>query len=563
MPGDLRSNDRAGSGDPRRALPRPALLRPALIAILSICIAITLHHNFASAQSISPDDAEIRHVVLLLEPAPLCLRLRLTIAGQPLASAREQFVNKLIQQLDRDGDGQLTRAEAARSPLLRQPAPAKGAAFLETLDVGLKVSAADVMNTVQRVAGESVVYRQDDSASESDSFIFELLDEDKSGVIDAAEMATAAERLTRRDTDGDDCIAFDEVQPPPPEQPADPALALVTAVEPARPRATFSELLRDTREPLLPRRILRKYDRDGDGRLSAAELQWPAERIAAIDQNADGALSLTELRDLAEAPVDLDLAIDVAPDDPLRPQLAVLDGAASKSQTSELPGLVNVKLDNATVSLSYRHIDPIPQAIEGALVRFNQLDTDGNGYLDAEEVQTDVRLRRGLFDMIDADGDGKVFGEEVETYVRLRGEPEAIACRVNVYDTGSGFFQSLDHNNDGRIGQREMRSIDQTLQSLQRDDRNGVALEEPARHFHVEFVRGGYRLFGPTDEMVSELPAFNRGVPVGPVWFQRMDRNNDGDLTWREFLGHREDFHRLDADADGLIAPDEAEMADE
>jgi hypothetical protein len=37
-----------------------------------------------------------------------------------------------------------------------------------------------------------------------------------------------------------------------------------------------------------------------------------------------------------------------------------------------------------------------------------------------------------------------------------------------------------------------------------------------------------------------------------------MDRNNDGDLTWNEFLGPREVFHRIDKDGDGLIDPQEA-----
>jgi hypothetical protein len=130
-----------------------------------------------------------------------------------------------------------------------------------------------------------------------------------------------------------------------------------------------------------------------------------------------------------------------------------------------------------------------------------------------------------------------------------------------VYDTGRGLFQSLDRNNDGRISVRELRTIEQSFQTLKRDDRADLARNDPPRHFHVEFVRGDYRLFGPTDQMVSQLPAFNRGVPAGPVWFQRMDRNNDGDLTWREFLGHREDFYRLDADGDELIDPAEAEQA--
>jgi hypothetical protein len=37
-----------------------------------------------------------------------------------------------------------------------------------------------------------------------------------------------------------------------------------------------------------------------------------------------------------------------------------------------------------------------------------------------------------------------------------------------------------------------------------------------------------------------------------------MDRNHDGDVSAREFLGTAEDFRKLDADGDGLIDAKEA-----
>jgi len=37
-----------------------------------------------------------------------------------------------------------------------------------------------------------------------------------------------------------------------------------------------------------------------------------------------------------------------------------------------------------------------------------------------------------------------------------------------------------------------------------------------------------------------------------------MDRNRDGDVSHREFLGPRTQFDRLDRDRDGLIDPEEA-----
>jgi Ca2+-binding EF-hand superfamily protein len=547
---------------------RPRHFHLPAVLLISACLVFACLLRIARAAEITvpsndsaDGDADVRHAVLMLDRSPLHLRLRVSKGGQSLSAARRTYVEKLLRQLDTDADGKLTREEAARSPLLRQPQPSQGKAFLDTLKVAPTVSAADVSKTVTRVVGENVVYRQDDSATESDSLVFALLDDDGNRVLDQKEMAEAAKRLTALDKDGDACVGFNEVQPPPPPPPTEPLLVPAAAAGPPPPRATFSEILRDARDPLLPRRLVRKYDRDRDGALSAAELQWPTARLAKLDRNTDGKLSLTELGNLSAVEVDLDLAIDIEPPDPSQPKLAVAGTSAGPVAGLEHSGLLHVKLDSARVTFSFRDTQPIPEAIRAALLRFNQLDGDGNGYLDMQEVQTDVRLRRGLFDMIDTDRDGRVFGEEVEQYIRLRGEPEAITCRVNVYDTGRGIFQSLDRNNDGRISLRELRTIEQSFQSLKREDAAGLARDDPPRHFHVEFVRGDYRLFGPTDQSVSQLPAFNRGVPAGPIWFQRMDRNNDGDLTWPEFLGHREDFYALDADRDGLIDPSEAEQA--
>ena len=48
---------------------------------------------------------------------------------------------------------------------------------------------------------------------------------------------------------------------------------------------------------------------------------------------------------------------------------------------------------------------------------------------------------------------------------------------------------------------------------------------------------------------------------AGPSWFRKMDRNRDGDISRREFLGPRAEFDRLDGDGDGLIDAAEAARA--
>src|SRR5262249_23611741 len=48
----------------------------------------------------------------------------------------------------------------------------------------------------------------------------------------------------------------------------------------------------------------------------------------------------------------------------------------------------------------------------------------------------------------------------------------------------------------------------------------------------------------------------------GPLWFRKMDRNGDGDVSQREFTGSPEQFKKLDLDGDALISVDEAEKAE-
>ncbi len=48
-----------------------------------------------------------------------------------------------------------------------------------------------------------------------------------------------------------------------------------------------------------------------------------------------------------------------------------------------------------------------------------------------------------------------------------------------------------------------------------------------------------------------------------PLWFQKMDRNQDGDISPAEFVGSDEDFRKLDADGDGLISGEEAQQFEE
>ena len=54
---------------------------------------------------------------------------------------------------------------------------------------------------------------------------------------------------------------------------------------------------------------------------------------------------------------------------------------------------------------------------------------------------------------------------------------------------------------------------------------------------------------------IARRAHFPQRLSVGPVWFDHMDRNGDGNRSPREFLGTPERFEKMDADHDGLIDP--------
>jgi hypothetical protein len=503
--------------------------------------------------AIAPDR---RDVLLLLENGPLHLRLQLALGGVSLAEARRNYVARLMDKLDGDRDGKLSRDEASKSPILRTKSRPGATQFLEGLGKQA-IRPLDVQKTIERLGGELIAYRQDLMSSQNDLEVFKLLDVNQSGVLEAEEMTASADLIYSKDMDSDECVSFEEFFPPPPAP--DPMLvAVIPTTTPATPLATVADMVANVHEPLMPRRLMKKYDRNRDLALSDTELHWPAARVKVSDSNGDGKLDVAELSKLGSVEPDIEMVVDLKAKDAEGGVIEVVRSRGQRVDEADRLDYAKVTFDPASVTFSHRNLDPITSAVDNAMRQFNALDVDANGYLDRDETALRIRFERGLFDLMDADEDDKVFADEMKQYVEARAEPAATSCRVNLYDTGNGFFMALDTNADGRVSVREMRHAPTGLNQLDRDGQVGISEKEPIRHFHVEFVRGTYQLFGPSEQLIAQTPAFQQRRPTGPIWFQRMDRNNDGDLTWNEFLGPREAYFRLDNDADGLIDPQEA-----
>src|SRR5262249_13109869 len=145
------------------------------------------------------------------------------------------------------------------------------------------------------------------------------------------------------------------------------------------------------------------------------------------------------------------------------------------------------------------------------------------------------------------------------------------AClSMTLASEGKGLFDLLDANSDGRLSVRELRNAPRLLAQLDGDRDGKLARGEVPRHHSASLT------LGPSDGQnllrrqvvdsatARRMPAPPRAaLPGGPMWFQKMDRNRDGDVSRKEFVGTDEQFREIDADGDGLISAEEAQRYDQ
>jgi hypothetical protein len=130
---------------------------------------------------------------------------------------------------------------------------------------------------------------------------------------------------------------------------------------------------------------------------------------------------------------------------------------------------------------------------------------------------------------------------------------------LEVNDRGLLLFGNLDVDSDGRLSLRELQAARARLASFDRNGDGQVTAAEIPHRFDWSLspaqIPHGYALRAARRDQV---PPPQRHAAPAPAWFRNMDRNHDGDLSPREFLGPRAAFQRLDANHDGLIDAGEA-----
>jgi Ca2+-binding EF-hand superfamily protein len=122
-------------------------------------------------------------------------------------------------------------------------------------------------------------------------------------------------------------------------------------------------------------------------------------------------------------------------------------------------------------------------------------------------------------------------------------------------DQSLGLFDLLDENRDGRLSLRELHTAWDRLRGFDRNGDGKLGRDEFPRRLQARLGLGKPSL----RPALKGKQAPEAVKPRGPAWFRKMDRNGDGYVSRREFLGPEELFNKLDTDGDGLISPEEAE----
>ena len=338
------------------------------------------------------------------------------------------------------------------------------------------------------------------------------------------------------------------------------------------------ELVADEVASRPARVLLKKYDKGRgdvpgrpDNKLSPSEFAIDPEVFADADKNADGALVAEELRRfLDRRPVDFALDVSISTDASGKTTVWVESsgGLPKVSQVRRLAeGDVELSIGHVRIEI---HIDDGNAAAKetGRVLQqqFKFADTNKDGYLDGKElaaINAPQSPLAGLSEVIDRDGDGKIYLKELLDFADRQQGAARKRLVVTTADQGRAIFSILDLDRDRRLGAREvMRTVDRVM-SWDSDGDGRVSADEIPYYFQVTIARdelngliGGSVAAGAAPRLMAVSRA--DGAAVGPDWFVKMDRNHDGDVSRREFLGPREQFERLDSDKDGLIGPDEA-----
>ena len=286
-------------------------------------------------------------------------------------------------------------------------------------------------------------------------------------------------------------------------------------------------------------------DLDGDHNLSHAEVSQALKRLQQADVDEDDIVDLAELfrNDHPASPYEKQFAhpLAVVIDDDtdwnaLLDDLADVYGEPYSSKSAnelaalkvQSPDLVcRVSLDAKDAKLAMLSVDPaLGDAAQIVESKENVITVDVAGsYVELSAARAPA-------------------GEKLEV--------SAPQIAIGAVVDGYPLFRLLDADGDQRITRPEQRQLADLLRDLDRDGDGQLGQSEIPTAIRLA-VTGGPHVHELLRERTRAARLRSRERLPVPGWFADMDRNRDGELSRREFLGTSAQFDQFDRDGNDLI----------
>jgi len=517
---------------------------------------------------------EDRATLIVLAPVgPVFVDLHLTVSRIPY---REWVARFLANDMDVDRSGRLDEHELnLLTDGVKTLVGVKNAAdILKAMDVATNDVATDdfIAWLWGRIPRAFDLIAQPQPADDAVR-LASLLDQDFDAAISDAELQAAARTLRFRDLDNDETFSISELLPY-----RDPR-SQNAAVAPDAVSLPFFHVTDHESALRAAERIVQRYGQDGRVHMAVLRqdggIGLPAGQVDRDASNEslslEGVLAVVEKsRFHMIMEVSLSVQANVS-----NVRVAIDRHASSfcKPAPKQTFGEYNLEIDGLPlkiIALGGSANDR--RNTQGYLGQtFVMSDGDRNQYLDESEFSGMIQAlnRSGVsadFASVDFNSDGMVTRDEVFSFAKRDQIATASRVQVSVGQDGKTLFGLLDKNGDRRLSVREMRSGDEVLRAWDYNQDNKFSDSELGTEFVLAISLGRpefRRTSGQSDVMATEMRSGDAILPgtdslEGPEWFRRMDRNQDGDVSPREFPGTAEQFVQLDIDADKLISADEA-----
>lgn len=523
------------------------------------------------------------------------VRFQILVDGRPSGEQWNAYLDGLFQRVDRNGDGRLDSDERRQLPSRRlfealnlvdaqqgigtsllQQDPRMFADDHEGLSryferIGFRpvrmASPPARSGQIALASGRAVPGR----AAQVGMELYSLLDMDGDGELDEHELRHAAERVRQNDFDRDEALSATELTPV--------TVGTVLQVDPrmaaaASPRLQIPFIMLD--DSTSPRERARHTmsqlagsERNSDKArlqtISRSAVDHPAALFDQYDRNGNGEISFEELADFLESPrPDVLLTLRYGKRNSGERPLEATFTSELKFELARGPMTLNLSLDGVELVLAQRAAAATAPAVRLKQM-FDRAETDNNGYLDRNEARR-LGAMSNAFTELDRDRNGQLFFDEFQQGLEPILEAGDQQYHVGVNAGAFDFFLALDSSGDQRLTARELQELPRRVLAWDRNQDGRTGRGELPQRYELSIstdpstgsVRAdAYQASRPRPVRRSGVRTL-LGTVVPPTWFQRMDRNEDGDISPLEFLGTESDFRNYDRDGDGLISGAEA-----